>query len=137
MSERITFNVTNSETLRVVDEYSKKQKISRSQVISTLLDATVPVLKDINRYYQLADELKARLLSGVYQQDLPRRRNVVTAEKYCMEIWESKLEVGKGMTLTVSMARCMFANISDTTVGIMQLAGSKIDISKSSVSLSG
>lgn len=65
MSERITFNVTNSETLRVVDEYSKKQKISRSQVISTLLDATVPVLKDINRYYQLADELKARLLSDL------------------------------------------------------------------------
>lgn len=96
MSERITFNVTNSETLRVVDEYSKKQKISRSQVISTLLDVTAPVLKDINRYYQLADELKARLLSGVYQQDLPRRRNVVTAEKYCMEIWESKLQVGKG-----------------------------------------
>ncbi len=96
MSERITFNATNSETLRVVDEYSKTQKISRSQVISTLLDATVPVLKDINRYYQLADELKARLLSGVYQQDLPRRRSVVTAEKYCMEIWESKLQVGKG-----------------------------------------
>lgn len=65
MSERITFNAINSETLRVVDEYSKTQKISRSQVISTLLDATVPVLKDINRYYQLADELKARLLSGV------------------------------------------------------------------------
>ena len=50
MSERITFNVTNSETLRVVDEYSKKQKISRSQVISTLLDATDPRLKDNNRY---------------------------------------------------------------------------------------
>lgn len=64
-------------TLRVVDEYSKTQKISRSQVISTLLDATVPVLKDINRYYQLADELKARLLSGVYQQDLPRQRPVL------------------------------------------------------------
>ncbi|EDW4368874.1 hypothetical protein AA445_004870 [Salmonella enterica subsp. diarizonae] len=96
MSERITFNATNSETLRVVDEYSKTQKISRSQVISTLLDATVPVLKDINRYYQLADELKARLLSGVYQQDLPRRRSVVAAEKYCMEIWESKLQAGKG-----------------------------------------
>lgn len=77
MSERITFNATNSETLRVVDEYSKTQKISRSQVISTLLDATVPVLKDINRYYQLADELKARLLSGVYQQDLPRQRPVL------------------------------------------------------------
>lgn len=49
MPERITFNITNSETLRVVDEYSKTQKISRSQVIATLLDATVPILNDINR----------------------------------------------------------------------------------------
>lgn len=40
------------------------------------------------------------------------------------------------MTLTALMARCMSANISDTTVGIMQLAGSKIDILKSSVSRS-
>lgn len=96
MSERITFNITNSETLRVVDEYSKKQKISRSQVIATLLDATVPVLNDINRYYQLADELKLRLLTGIYQQDLPRRKNVVSAEKYCLEIWENKLQAGKG-----------------------------------------
>ncbi|HHT8380687.1 hypothetical protein P2G82_13605 [Citrobacter braakii] len=95
MMERITFSITNSETLRVLDEYSRTQKISRSQVITTLLDATVPVLNDVNRYYQLADELKSRLLAGVYQQDLPRRRNVVMAEKYCLEIWESKLQVRK------------------------------------------
>lgn len=43
-----------------------------------------------------ANELKSRLLAGVYRQDLPRRRNVVTAEKYCLEIWESKLQAGTG-----------------------------------------
>ncbi|XEH49580.1 hypothetical protein NMD75_16555 [Edwardsiella tarda] len=96
MAERITFNVKNSETLRVVDEYCKAQKISRSQAIATLLDATVPVLKDINRYSQLAVELKSRLLSGIYQQDLPRRKHVVAAEKYCLEIWENKLQIGRG-----------------------------------------
>lgn len=96
MGDRITFNIRTPETLSVLDEYSKSQGISRSQVIGTLLDATIPILKDVNRYYQLADALNTRLLSGVYQQDLPQRRNVVAAEKYCLEIWESQLQVGKG-----------------------------------------
>ncbi|MGI8465887.1 hypothetical protein [Pectobacterium punjabense] len=96
MVERITFSVTNSETLRVVDEYCEKQGISRSLAIATLLDATVPVLNDVNCYYQLADELNTRLLSGVYRQDLPRRKNVVDAERYCLEIWENKLLMGRG-----------------------------------------
>jgi hypothetical protein len=96
MSGRITFNIRTSETLRVLDEYSKSQGISRSQVIGTLLDATIPILKDVNRYYQLAEALNTRLLSGVYQQDLPQRRHVVAAEKYCLEVWESQLLAGKG-----------------------------------------
>ncbi|PWD68055.1 hypothetical protein [Pectobacterium parmentieri] len=95
MVERITFSVTNSDTLRVVDEYCEKQGISRSLAIATLLDATVPVLNDVNCYYQLADELNTRLLSGVYRQDLPRRKNVVDAERYCLEIFENNLLVGK------------------------------------------
>ncbi|EIR5569109.1 hypothetical protein LW769_005378, partial [Escherichia coli] len=91
MTTRITFNMTSDETLRIVDEYCHIHKLSRSKVINTLLNATAPVLNDINCYYQLAGELQSRLLNGVYQRDLPHKRNVVSAEKYCLEIWENKL----------------------------------------------
>ncbi|KDU29725.1 hypothetical protein AC86_5388, partial [Escherichia coli 3-073-06_S4_C1] len=91
MTTRITFNMTSDETLRIVDEYCHTHKLSRSKVIDALLSATAPVLNDINCYYQLAGELQSRLLNGVYQRDLPRKRNVVSAEKYCLEIWENKL----------------------------------------------
>ena len=67
MTTRITFNMTSDETLRIVDEYCHTHKLSRSKVINTLLNATAPVLNDINCYYQLAGELQSRLLNGVYQ----------------------------------------------------------------------
>ncbi|MDE1037078.1 hypothetical protein OS100_24510, partial [Escherichia coli] len=91
MTTRITFNMTSDETLRIVDEYCHTHKLSRSKVIDALLSATAPVLNDINCYYQLAGKLQSRLLNGVYQRDLPHKRNVVSAEKYCLEIWENKL----------------------------------------------
>ncbi|HHZ8109875.1 TPA: hypothetical protein ACWMCF_004904, partial [Escherichia coli] len=78
MTTRITFNMTSDETLRIVDEYCHTHKLSRSKVIDALLSATAPVLNDINCYYQLAGELQSRLLNGVYQRDLPRKRNVVS-----------------------------------------------------------
>ncbi|HGC3688866.1 TPA: hypothetical protein ACIYH9_005231, partial [Escherichia coli] len=91
MTTRITFNMTSDETLRIVDEYCHTHKLSRSKVIDALLSATAPVLNDINCYYQLAGKLQSRLLNGVYQRDLPHKRNIVSAEKYCLEIWENKL----------------------------------------------
>ena len=91
MTTRITFNMTSDETLRIVDEYCHTHKLSRSNVLDALLSATAPVLNDINCYYQLAGKLQSRLLNGVYQRDLPHKRNVVSAEKYCLEIWENKL----------------------------------------------
>ncbi|EIP3275887.1 hypothetical protein ACGLYK_002728 [Escherichia coli] len=91
MTTRITFNMTSDETLRIVDEYCHTHKLSRSKVIDALLSATAPVLNDINCYYQLAGKLQSRLLNGVYQRDLPHKRNVVSAEKYCLELWENKL----------------------------------------------
>ncbi len=83
MTTRITFNMTSDETLRIVDEYCHTHKLSRSKVIDALLSATAPVLNDINCYYQLAGKLQSRLLNGVYQRDLPHKRNVVSAEWIC------------------------------------------------------
>ena len=91
MSVRITFNVKSPKTMQTLDEYCQRTGMSRSQLISTLLDATTPILNDINVHYQLAHEMESRLMAGVYRRDLQRKRNVVSAEKYCREIWESKL----------------------------------------------
>lgn len=106
MTTRITFNMTSDETLRIVDEYCHTHKLSRSKVIDALLSATAPVLNDINCYYQLAGKLQSRLLNGVYQRDLPHKRNVVSAEKYCLEIWENKLFTKRIPSLTVQMVFC-------------------------------
>ncbi|HHQ4663664.1 TPA: hypothetical protein ACSPZY_004142, partial [Aeromonas veronii] len=93
MAKPTSINISNSDTLRVLDEYCKTQKTSRSSAISALLDATVPILKDIASHVQLADELNKRLLSGVYKQGIIRRRNTVAAERYCLEIWNNNLHV--------------------------------------------
>ncbi|HDO1331739.1 TPA: hypothetical protein P2Q98_004534 [Aeromonas veronii] len=93
MAKPTSINISNSDTLRVLDEYCKTRKTSRSSAICALLDATVPILKDITNHVQLADELNKRLLSGVYKQGIIRRRNTVAAERYCLEIWNNNLHV--------------------------------------------
>jgi len=93
MAQPTSINIRNSETLRVLDEYCKIRGISRSSAIRALLDATVPILKDITSHYQLADELDKRLLSGIYKQAIIPKRNTVAAEKYCLEIWNNYLHV--------------------------------------------
>lgn len=130
MTTRITFNMTSDETLRIVDEYCHTHKLSRSKVIDALLSATAPVLNDINCYYQLAGKLQSRLLNGVYQRDLPHKRNVVSAEKYCLEIWENKLFTKESRSLTVQMVFCTRWNIKDTIAGIRWLDGLKAGVSK-------
>lgn len=87
MTTRIAFNMTSDDTLRIVDEYCHTHKLSRSQVINALLSATAPVLNDINCYYQLAGKLQSRLLSGVYQGDLPRKAQC----RQCREVLPGNL----------------------------------------------
>lgn len=93
MAKPTSINISNADTLRVLDEYCKTRGISRSSAISTLLDATTPILKDITSHYQLADELNKRLLSGVYKRGIAPRQNTVAAEKYCLEIWNNNLHL--------------------------------------------
>ena len=93
MAKPTSINISNADTLRVLDGYCKARGISRSSAISTLLDATTPILKDITSHYQLADELNKRLLSGVYKRGVAPRQNTVAAEKYCLEIWSNNLHL--------------------------------------------
>ena len=83
MAKPTSINISNADTLRVLDGYCKARGISRSSAISSLLDATTPILKDITSHYQLADELNKRLLSGVYKRGVAPRQNTDAAEKYC------------------------------------------------------
>lgn len=130
MTTRITFNMTSDETLRIVDEYCHTHKLSRSKVIDALLSATAPVLNDINCYYQLAGKLQSRLLNGVYQRDLPHKRNVVSAEKYCLRSGKTNFSPKESWSLTVQMVFCTRWNIKDTIAGIRWLDGLKAGVSK-------
>lgn len=93
MTNRITFNIENMDTIRALDNYCNSQNISRSKAISALLESTVPVLNDISFYHQLGSELNRRLLSGIYYQDFPRRGKTITfdAVKYCQSIFNKDL----------------------------------------------
>jgi len=93
MAKPTSINISSADTLRVLNEYCKARDISRSSAISSLLDATTPILKDITSHYQLADELNKRLLSGVYKRGVAPRQNTVAAEKYCLEIWSNNLHL--------------------------------------------
>ena len=45
MKKRITFSVNKSSTIDAIDDYSNAKGYSRSEVISFLLNATVPSIE--------------------------------------------------------------------------------------------
>lgn len=97
MTNRITFNAENIDTIRALDRYCNLHNISRSKAISALLQSTVPALNDITFYHQLGNELNRRLLSEIYRKDLPRREKTIQIDvvKYCQSIFERNLLVYK------------------------------------------
>ena len=131
MTNRITFNVENMDTIRALDNYCKSQNISRSKAISALLQSTVPALNDITFYHQLGNELNRRLLSEIYRKDLPRREKTIQidAVKYCQSVFENDLLVYKYYLLesNVDVKRdpsgcVIFDKVNDNEVGIYEQA---------------
>ncbi|MXD62733.1 hypothetical protein FQ007_30370, partial [Escherichia coli] len=59
MKKRITFSVNNSSTIDAIDDYSNAKGYSRSEVISFLLNATVPALNKITSQYHIAQTLES------------------------------------------------------------------------------
>lgn len=92
---RININLSTPATLNALDNYKNIKGISRSKAASQILDACVPILKDITYHHVFANELEDRLLSKVYRKDAPPKRSGVAAEKHCLHIWRDKLQSGK------------------------------------------
>ncbi|QLH67657.1 hypothetical protein [Aeromonas veronii] len=93
---RININLDKLETLHALDNYKSIKGISRSRVVSQILDACVPILKSITYHHNSANELENRLLNKIYQRDIPLQRAEVAAEKHCLSIWHDKLQSAKG-----------------------------------------
>ncbi|RSM21855.1 hypothetical protein [Aeromonas salmonicida] len=89
---RLNINLDKPETLHVLDDYKNIKGISRSKAVSQILDACVPILKDITYHRNSANELENRLLNKVYRHDIPLQKSGVAAEKHCLNIWHDKLQ---------------------------------------------
>lgn len=70
MKKRITFSVNNSSTIDAIDDYSNAKGYSRSEVISFLLNATVPALNKITSQYHIAQTLESTL-GCIFEEKAP------------------------------------------------------------------
>ena len=93
MPKRITFQADRDSTICEIDNYCRGRKLSRSAVISSLLNALVPRLKCINAHYNAASNLERELTNMLGQQDylLPKQQFSISAEEHFHQIWMMKI----------------------------------------------
>ena len=89
MPKRITFQADKDTTIDEIDYYAKTRKMSRSAVISFVLNAFSPRLKIINEHYKMAQTLEHSLVNILQYSDclLPRSQANITIEEYLNNIW--------------------------------------------------
>ncbi|MDR7022432.1 hypothetical protein [Aeromonas salmonicida] len=93
MPKRITFQADRDSTICEIDNYCRAKKLSRSAVISSLLNALVPRLKCINAHYSAAKDLERELTNVLEQQDclLPQEQFAISAEEHFHQLWIMKI----------------------------------------------
>lgn len=93
MPKRITFQADRDSTICEIDNYCRAKKLSRSAVISSLLNALVPRLKRINAHYHAANNLEHELTNVLGQQDclLPKQQLSISAEEHFHQLWVMKI----------------------------------------------
>ena len=93
MPKRITFQADRDSTICEIDNYCRAKKLSRSAVISSLLNALVPRLKCINEHYNAANNLEHELTNVLGQQDclLPKQQFSISAEEHFHQLWMMKI----------------------------------------------
>ena len=76
MQKRITFSPNKQSTIEAIDAYSRVKGYSRSEVISFLLNSTVPVLNNITLQYHIANNLELTLSSLFKEKEnITKNRN--------------------------------------------------------------
>lgn len=93
MPKRITFQADRDSTICEIDNYCRAKKLSRSAVISSLLNALVPRLKRINAHHNAVNNLERELTNVLGQQDclLPKQQFSISAEEHFHQIWMMKI----------------------------------------------
>lgn len=89
MSKRITFQADQETTIDEIDYYARTRHMSRSAVISFILNAHSSRLKNINDHYRKAQILEHSLVNTLQRDDylLPRSQKNIAIEEYLHNIW--------------------------------------------------
>lgn len=89
MQKRITFSPNKQSTIEAIDTYSRIKGYSRSEVISFLLNSTVPALNKITLQYHIAHNLELTLDSIFKEKEniTTRTEPKLTLEEFFYSAW--------------------------------------------------
>ncbi|EJD6540696.1 hypothetical protein M0K80_RS15745 [Providencia rettgeri] len=99
MSKKITITLKDESSLNTIDNFCRKQNISRSSFISSVLASTSPLLSEIDEYQKLTNEL----ISKFFTPKKTPRTSFGTAPVFCLaeyltDIWHTHI-TEKGVLL--------------------------------------
>ena len=89
MPKRITFQADRESTVCEIDNYCRVKKVSRSAVISNLLNALSPMLERVNDRLHQVNSIEVELNQLLRQKDclLPRSQPNMTLEEHVYRLW--------------------------------------------------
>jgi hypothetical protein len=124
MSKAVTFSIKNIKTLESIDRYClAKKNISRSKVISSLLDSVSPILDEISDHYQMAQAIDNKLLSLFKTEittQIQKQHSTVSAEQHCLEIWNNHIRCKTLLSDDISNQSPKSHLRKDTKIGIYE-----------------
>ncbi|XEI32444.1 hypothetical protein NMD14_17210 [Aeromonas veronii] len=93
MPKRITFQADRDSTICEIDNYCRAKQLSRSAVISNLLNLLSPMLGRINAHFNAAYNVEFELTQMLKQQDclLPREQLTISVEEHFHRLWKTAI----------------------------------------------
>ncbi|MDD9340673.1 MAG: hypothetical protein PV362_13685 [Providencia heimbachae] len=99
MSQRISITIKDESSLKAIDQYCLKNKLTRSSVIASVLTSAYPLLTEINQHTQLANELENKLFNP---KKIPRTSwgdtPVFSLPEFLLDIWQTHI-IEKGIII--------------------------------------
>lgn len=99
MSQRISITIKDESSLRAIDQYCLKHKLTRSSVIANVLTSAYPLLTEINEHAQLVNKLENKLFNP---KRIPRtswgNTPVFSLPEHLLDIWQTHI-IEKGIII--------------------------------------
>lgn len=94
MTNKITFTSNRMTTIKVIDDYCKTKGLSRSKVISSLLNITTPVLKQVINHYKDIESIESLLVKTCLDTGHIKEldHSILTIEEHFMSIWKNNIK---------------------------------------------